>query len=198
MSLSTALALLELAALAYASYQDIKTREIDAWIIAAMYAPALAAAYLSWGKPLYIMSPILGAVLALIMRITGSGYADSLTILATSFFPPPLPYLPTPVIVVMGSSPSIFATVLWLFLSNKGRPCKMTLAERFTHACITREEALKNKHKYIIGQAKDLEKYKAPEDVEGEYVVAKYGLPYVAHMALGFAVYALLLIARGF
>ncbi len=187
----------ELALLAYASYQDIKMRELDAWVIAALYAPALAAAYFSWREPLYAASPILGIVLALAMRISGSGYADSLTILAISFFPPPLPYLPTPAIVVMGTGLSILATSLWLFLSNRGRPCEMTLIERFTHVCISREEALRNKHKYILGRVKDLEKYKPPESIDDEFVVAKYGVPYVAHMTFGFALY-MLLSFRGF
>lgn len=192
------LGLSELALLGYASYQDIKSREIDAWIIALMYIPALAAMYLSWRTPLYVMSPILGLILALAMRLTGSGYADSLVVLATSFFPPFLPFLPTPAVVIIGTSISILATMLWIFLSNRGKPCRMTLAQRLTHVCVTREEALRNKHRYIIGQVKDLERYRPPEDIREDYVIAKYGVPYVAHMTLGFALYLVLYSFRVF
>jgi len=47
----------------------------------------------------------------------------------------------------------------------------------------------KRSHRYIIGEVRDVEKYKPPERIEGDYVVARYGVPYVAHMALGFALY---------
>ncbi|MGC8582629.1 MAG: prepilin peptidase [Thermoproteus sp.] len=183
------LGLAELAVLGLASYQDIKTREIDAWVVALLFPPALAAAYFSRGTPLYLMSPILGLILALAMRLTGSGYADSLTIIALSLFPPFSPVLPTPAVVVLGAGISILGTSIWLFLANRGKPCKMTLAQRLTHICIPREEALRRSHRYIIGEVKDLEKYKPPERIEGDYVLAKYGVPYVAHMALGFALY---------
>jgi preflagellin peptidase FlaK len=183
------LGLAELAVLGFASYQDVKTREIDAWVIALLFPPALAAAYLSWSAPLYIMSPILGLVLALAMRLTGSGYADSLAIAALSLFPPFSPVLPTPAVVVLGAGISVLGTSIWLLLVNNRRPCRMTLTQKFTHICITREEALKRSHRYIIGEVKDVEKYKPPERIEGDYVVARYGVPYVAHMALGFALY---------
>ncbi|MEZ0248671.1 MAG: prepilin peptidase [Thermoproteus sp.] len=184
-----ALGLLELAVLGLASYQDVKSREIDAWVIALLYAPALAAMYFSWREPMYFLSPTLGALLALVMRLTGSGYADSLAILALSFFPPFLPFLPTPAVVVIGTSASVAGTALWLLLTNRGRPCRMSALQRLTHICVSREEVLKAPHRYIIGDVKDLERYMPPKDVRDDYVIAKYGVPYILHLALGFAVY---------
>ncbi|MEL9989775.1 MAG: prepilin peptidase [Thermoproteus sp.] len=184
-----ALGLLELAILGLASYQDVKSREIDVWVVALLYVPALAAAYFSWREPIYLLSPVLGALLALVMRLTGSGYADSLAILALSLFPPLLPFLPTPAVVVIGTSASVAGTALWLLLTNRGRPCKMSALQKLTHICVSREEVLKAPHRYIIGDVKDLEKYRPPKDVKDDYVVAKYGVPYIVHLTLGFAIY---------
>lgn len=187
-----ALILAELVLLSIAARQDLKTREIDVWIVLAMYLPAALAAYLSWTAPLYLMSPVLGAMLALAMRAMGAGYADSLALLAISLFPPPVPYFPTPAVVVMGTAFSIVGTMLWLYYLNSRRPCRMTPLQRLTHVCVSRDELLRGGVKYIVGDVHDLEKYRPPADVDEEYVVAKYGLPYLAHLAVGFAIYTAL------
>ncbi|MBP1449314.1 MAG: prepilin peptidase [Thermoproteus sp.] len=186
-----ALSLAELALLAIAAYQDIKTREIDMYLIILIFIPSLFSFYLYYKIPLYFLSPLLGAILALVMRLTGSGYADSLVLLAISFFPPPVPFMPTPAVVVAGSSAPALATTLWLALRNRGMPCELSLLQRLTHVCASREEVLKHPHRYIIGDVKDLEHYTPPE-VKEEYVVARYGVPYVAYLAVGFSLYVLL------
>lgn len=176
-----------------AALQDVKTREIDPRIFLAAAAPAAALIYLNWGNPLYFFSLAVGASLALLMRALGSGYADSIALALISAAPPML-FLPTPFVVVMAGSALLPATMLWLFLNNRRRPCRMSALEKITHICVTREEFAKNPLKYIVGEVKDMEKYDpTAARVEGQWIKAKYGLPYLVYLAVGYWVY---LVAR--
>jgi len=180
-------ALLALAlALTAAAWQDVKTREIDVIIFAIAAVPAAVLMWLNWGNPLYTLSLVLGAALALLMRLTGSGYADSIA-LALISTAPPIAFLPAPFIAVMAGAVLLPATMLWLYVKNRGRPCEMKTLEKLTHICVSPEEFAKNPLKFIVGDAKDLEKY-APPEVKG-WVKAKYGLPYILYLAVGFWIY---------
>jgi preflagellin peptidase FlaK len=183
-------ALLTLAlALTAAAWQDVKTREIDVRIFAAAGVAAAVLMWLNWGNPLYIFSLAVGAILALLTRLLGTGYADSIA-LALISTAPPIAFLPAPFIAVMAGSVLLLATMLWLYVKNRGRPCRMSTLEKLTHICVSPEEFAKNPVKYVVGDVKDLEKYD-PSRVEIKgWVKAKYGLPYVLHLAVGFWIYA--------
>ena len=182
-------ALLTLAlALTAAAWQDVKTREIDVRILAAAGVAATVLMWLNWGNPLYTFSLAVGALLALLTRLLGTGYADSIA-LALISTAPPIAFLPAPFIAVMAGSVLLLATMLWLYVKNRGRPCKMKTLEKLTHICVSPEEFAKNPVKYIVGDVKDLEKYD-PSTVEIKgWVKAKYGLPYILHLAVGFWIY---------
>ena len=183
-------ALLALAlALTAAAWQDVKTREIDVRIFAAAGVAAVALMWLNWGNPLYTFSLVVGALLALLTRLLGTGYADSIA-LALISTAPPIAFLPAPFIAVMAGSALLPATMLWLYVKNRGRPCRMGTLEKLTHICVSPEEFAKNPVKYVVGDVKDLEKYD-PSRVEIKgWVKAKYGLPYILHLAVGFWIYA--------
>jgi preflagellin peptidase FlaK len=183
-------ALLTLAlALTAAAWQDVKTREIDVRIFAAAGVAAAVLMWLNWGNPLYTFSLAVGAILALLTRLLGTGYADSIA-LALISTAPPIAFLPAPLIAVMASSVLLLATMLWLYVKNRGRPCRMGTLEKLTHICVSSEEFAKNPVKYVVGDVKDLEKYD-PSRVEIKgWVKAKYGLPYILHLAVGFWIYA--------
>jgi len=183
-------ALLTLAlALTAAAWQDVKTREIDVRIFAAAGVAAVALMWLNWGNPLYTFSLAVGAILALLTRQLGAGYADSIA-LALISTAPPIAFLPAPFIAVMAGSVLLLATMLWLYVKNRGRPCRMGTLEKLTHICVSPEEFAKNPVKYVVGDVKDLEKYD-PSRVEIKgWVKAKYGLPYILHLAVGFWIYA--------
>jgi preflagellin peptidase FlaK len=118
-------ALLTLAlALTAAAWQDVKTREIDVRIFAAAGVAAAVLMWLNWGNPLYIFSLAVGAILALLTRLLGTGYADSIA-LALISTAPPIAFLPAPFIAVMAGSVLLLATMLWLYVKNRGRPCRM-------------------------------------------------------------------------
>ncbi|NAZ34463.1 MAG: prepilin peptidase, partial [Pyrobaculum sp.] len=173
------------ALLSLAAWQDVKTREIDVKIFAAAAVPAAVLISLNWHSPLYLFSLAVGAVLALLTRLLGSGYADSLA-LALISTAPPLAFLPAPFIAVMAGSLLLPATMLWLYLKNRGRPCKMKTLERLTHICVSREEFAENPLKFIVGDVKDMERYDpAKVEVQG-WVKAKYGLPYLLSLTLGY------------
>jgi len=179
------------ALLSLAAWQDVKTREIDAWIFAAAAVPAAVLIYLNWHNPLYLFSLAVGAVLALLTRLLGSGYADSLAIVLISAAPP-IAFLPAPFIAVMAGSLLLPATMLWLYLKNSGRPCKMRTLERLTHICVSRDEFMKSPLKFIVGDVKDVERYDpAKVEVQG-WVKAKYGLPYLLYLTVGYWAYVLL------
>ncbi len=183
-------ALLTLAlALTAAAWQDVKTREIDVRIFAAAGVAAAVLMWLNWGNPLYTFSLAVGALLALLTRLLGTGYADSIA-LALISTAPPIAFLPAPFIAVMAGSVLLLATMLWLYVKNRGRPCRMGTLEKLTHICVSPEEFAKNPVKYVVGDVKDLEKYD-PSRVEIKgWVKAKYGLPYILHLAVGFWIYA--------
>jgi preflagellin peptidase FlaK len=61
----------------------------------------------------------------------------------------------------------------------------MKTLERLMHICASPEEFAKNPVKYVVGDVKDHEKYDPP-------MKAKYGLPYVFHLAAGFWIYVAL------
>ena len=140
---------------------------------------------LNWGNPLYTLSLAVGALLALLTRLSGTGYADS-TALALISTAPPVALLPAPLIAVTAGSALLPATMLRLYAKNRGRPCKMKTLERLTHICVSPEEFAKNPVKYVVGDVKDLEKYDPPP------MKAMYGLPYVLHLAGGFWIYVAL------
>jgi preflagellin peptidase FlaK len=178
-------------ALAAAAWQDVKTREIDVRIFAAAGAAAAVLMWLNWGNPLYTFSLAVGALLALLTRLSGAGYADS-TALALISTAPPIALLPAPFTAVAAGSALLPATMLWLYVKNRGRPCRMSTLEKLTHICVSPEEFTKNPVKYVVGDVKDLEKYD-PSRVEIKgWVKAKYGLPYILHLAAGFWVYVAL------
>jgi preflagellin peptidase FlaK len=180
----TALMALALA-LTAAAWQDVKTREIDVRIFAVAAIPAAAWRWLNWGNPLYAFSLMLGVTLALLMRLAGSGYADSLA-LALISTAPPLAFLPAPFIAVMAGSLLLPATMLWLYLKNRGRPCKMKTLERLTHICVSREEFAENPLKFIVGDVKDMERYDPAKVEVQDWVKAKYGFPYLLSLTLGY------------
>ncbi len=178
-------------ALTAAAWQDVKTREIDVRIFAAAGAAAAVLMWLNWGNPLYALSLAVGALLALLTRLSGAGYADSIA-LALISTAPPTALLPAPFTAVMASSVLLPATMLWLYMKNRGRPCRMGALEKLTHICVSPEEFAKNPVKYVVGNVKDLEKYD-PSTVEIKgWIKAKYGLPYVLHLAVGFWIYVFL------
>ncbi|MCC6066546.1 MAG: prepilin peptidase [Pyrobaculum sp.] len=185
-------ALLTLAlALTAAAWQDVKTREIDGRIFAAAGVAAAVLMWLNWGNPLYTFSLAVGALLALLTRLLRTGYADSIGLALVSTAPP-ITFLPALFIAVIAGSVLLLATMLWLYVKNRGRPCKMGTLEKLTHICVSPEEFMKNPVKYIVGDVKDFEKYD-PSTVEIKgWVKAKYGLPYVLHLAVGFWIYVAL------
>jgi preflagellin peptidase FlaK len=185
-------ALLTLAlALTAAAWQDVKTREIDGRIFAAAGVAAAVLMWLNWGNPLYTFSLAVGALLALLTRLLRTGYADSIGLALVSTAPP-IAFLPAPFIAVMAGSVLLLATMLWLYVKNRGRPCRMGTLEKLTHICVSPEEFAKNPVKYVVGDVKDLEKYD-PSTVEIKgWVKAKYGLPYLLHLAVGFWIYVAL------
>jgi preflagellin peptidase FlaK len=149
---------------------------------------------LNWHSPLYLFSLAVGAVLALLTRLLGSGYADSLA-LALISTAPPMAFLPAPFIAVMAGSLLLPATMLWLYLKNRGRPCKMKTLERLTHICVSREEFAENPLKFIVGDVKDMERYDPAKVEVQDWVKAKYGLPYLLPLTLGYWAYVLLLLS---
>ncbi|ABL88796.1 peptidase A24A, prepilin type IV [Pyrobaculum islandicum DSM 4184] len=175
--------------LTIAAIQDLKTREIDPRIFIASAAPAAMLIYLNWGSPLYLFSLAIGAALALSMRLLGAGYADSIALALISAAPPVL-FLPTPFVVVIAGSLLLPLTMLWLYLKNRKRPCQMSALEKITHVCVSRQEFLKNPLKYIVGEVKDMEKYNPTAiKTEKEWIKARYGLPYLAYLAVGYWAY---------
>jgi len=148
-------------ALTAAAWQDVKTREIDVGIFAAAGASAAVLMRLNWGNPLYTLSLAVGALLALLTRLSDAGYADS-TALALISTAPPTALLPAPLVAVAAGSVLLPATMLWLYAKNRGRPCKMKTLERLTHICASPEEFAKNPVKYVVGGVKDHEKYDPP------------------------------------
>jgi len=185
-------ALLTLAlALTAAAWQDVKTREIDGRIFAAAGVAAAVLMWLNWGNPLYTFSLAVGALLALLTRLLRTGYADSIGLALVSTAPP-IAFLLALFIAVIAGSVLLLATMLWLYVKNRGRPCKMGTLEKLTHICVSPEEFAKNPVKYVVGDVKDLEKYD-PSTVEIKgWVKAKYGLPYLLHLAVGFWIYVAL------
>ena len=181
-------------ALTVAAWQDVKTREIDVRIFAAAGVAAIVLMWLSWDNPLYTFSLAVGAILALLTRLSGAGYADSIA-LALISTAPLIAFLPAPFIAVMAGSVLLPATVLWLYVKNRGRPCRMDALEKLTHICVSPEEFAKNPVKYVVGDVKDLEKYDPSMEIKG-WVKAKYGLPYVLHLAVGFWVYVALFLTQ--
>jgi len=181
-----------LAILIYASLQDVRTREIDSRVILSMFVPASIFAAENLDNYVYWISPIAGALLAMFMRMKGSGYADSLAILALGFSPPVAPYLPTPLLVVLGSTAGVASTALWLYNENSKRPCRMKLWQKFAYVCASREEVAKYPHRYIIGEAEDLEKYEFRTHVDEEWVIAKYGAPYLLYVCIGYSIYVVI------
>lgn len=177
------------AALTAAALQDLKTREIDARIFALGAPPAALLIALNWGSPLYLFSLGVAAALALLMRLLGAGYADSISALLIGAAPPPLPFLPTPFVVVIAGSALLPAHVAYLYLRNRGRPCEMTTAEKLTHICVSAEEFKENPLKYIVGDVRDMEKYDPPSEPGGQWIKAKYGIPYVVYLAVGYWIY---------
>ncbi len=180
-------------ALTVASWQDLKTREIHYVVLAAGALPALYLVIQNLNSPFYLFSFGLGLALAIVMRILGSGYADSIAITLIGSAPPLLPFLPTPFVAVIAGSFLLPLQIAYLYLLNSKRPCKMSPLEKLTHICISKEEFLKNPLKYIIGNVKDVEKYD-PSNVEitEEWIVAKYGLPYLVYLTMGYWVYVAL------
>ncbi|MEM1806567.1 MAG: prepilin peptidase [Pyrobaculum sp.] len=181
--------------LTIAAVQDIKTREIDWKILLTLAPPAAYLLYAHWGDPLYFFSLALSVLLSIVLRLLGSGYADSIAIATVGTAPPLSPLLLTPMVVVVGGSMLLPVTMTWLYLKNRKRPCPMSLLEKLTHICISREEFVKNPLKYIVGEVKDLEKYN-PRNVEirESWIKAKYGVPYLVYLAAGFWVYVALLL----
>jgi preflagellin peptidase FlaK len=141
-------------ALTAAAWQDVKTREIDVGIFAAGGAAAAVLMRLNWGNPLYTLSLAVGALLALLTRVSGAGCADS-TALALISTAPPVALLPAPFTAVAAGSALLPATMLWLYAKNRGRPCKMKTLERLTHICVSPGEFAKNPVKYVVGDVKD-------------------------------------------
>jgi len=178
-------------ALTAAAWQDIKTREIDVKIFAAAGVAAAALMWLNWGNPLYTFSLAVGALLALLTRLLGTGYADSIA-LALISTAPPIAFLPAPFIAVMAGAVLLPVTMLWLYVKNRGRPCRMGTLEKLTHICVSPEEFEKNPVKYVVGDVKDLEKYDPSRVKIKGWVKAKYGLPYILHLAVGFWIYVVL------
>ncbi len=178
------------AVLTAAAVQDLKSREIDARIFAAGALPAALLVALNWGSPLYLFSLGVAAALALLMRLLGSGYADSISMALIGAAPPPLPFLPTPFVAVMAGSALLPAHVAYLYLKNRKRPCKMTLAERLTHICVSIEEFRRSPLKYVVGDVRDMERYDPSKlELRDRWIKAKYGLPYVVYLAAGYWAY---------
>lgn len=191
--MTDAFAVVALAALlVVAAWQDLRTREIDVKIFAAMTPFAALLVVDNWGSIFYFFSLGVGLLLALLMRVFGSGYADSLAMAAISTAPPLLPFLPTPFVAVAAGAPLLLATMAWLYLLNRRRPCKMTRAEMLTHICVSREEFLRNPLKYVVGDVRDMERYDPSKVEVRDWVKAKYGVPYIVYLAVGFAAYTFL------
>ncbi|MFN3803955.1 MAG: prepilin peptidase [Pyrobaculum sp.] len=186
------------ALLSAAAWQDVKTREIDVRLFVAMTLPAAVLLYLNWGDPLYLLSLLAGLGVALLMRILCAGYADSIAMAVISTAPP-IYIFPTAFVAIMAGSALLPAVMTWLYLKNRGRPCEMSLSERFTHLCVSRGEFYSD-IKYIHKAASfcipfrnnpgDLERYDPRAvKIEGEWIKAAYGVPYLAILATGFAAY---------
>ncbi|MFN7105133.1 MAG: prepilin peptidase [Pyrobaculum sp.] len=193
------------ALLSLAAWQDVKTREIDIWLFVAMAPPAAVLLYLNWGDLMYFFSLLVGLGVAFLMRILCAGYADSIAMAVISTAPP-IYMFPTAFVAIMAGSTLLPAVMTWLYLENRERPCEMSLLERFTHLCVSREEFYSD-IRYIHRTASlcipyrhnpgDLERYDPRAvKIEGEWVKAAYGMPYLAILAAGFAIYtAIMLLA---
>jgi preflagellin peptidase FlaK len=177
-------------ALALAARQDARTREVDARVLAAAAAPAALLVYLNHGNSLYLASLALGLAVALAARLLGAGYADSIALAAVSAAPP-VCSLPAAFIAVAAGSAALPAIMLRLYVTNRGRPCRMTAFEMLTHVCVSREELARSPLKYIVGSVRDMERYDPGSvKVDAEWVKARYGVPYVLLIALGYWAYA--------
>jgi preflagellin peptidase FlaK len=189
--LLTPLALIAIGcALAVAARQDVRTREVDARVLAAAAAPAALLIYLNHGDPPYLASLALGLAIALAARLLGAGYADSIALAAVSAAPP-VCSLPAAFIAVAAGSAALPAIMLRLYATNRRRPCRMTALEMLTHVCVSREELARSPLKYIVGSVRDVERYDPGSvRVDAEWVKAKYGVPYVLLIALGYWAYA--------
>ena len=179
--------------LSLAAWQDVKTREIDAKIFAAAAVPAAVLVWLNWQSPMYLFSVSVGIVLAVLTRLLGSGYADSIALVLIGAAPP-IRFFPALFIVIIAGSFLLPATMIWLYLKNRNRPCKMTTLEKLTHLCVSQEEFLKSPYKFIVGEVKDLERYDPAKVKIGGWIKAKYGLPYLLYLATGYWAYVLLLV----
>ena len=183
--------------LTVASIEDLRSREIHWATLAAGVPPALYLALQNLHSPFYLFSLGVALVLALLMRVLGSGYADSVAIALIGSAPPLLPFLPTPFVAVIAGSLLLPLQVGYLYLLNSKRPCKMSPLEKLTHICISKEEFLRKPLKYILGDVKDVEKYDPSKvEVREEWVKAKYGLPYVVYLTAGYWFYVALSLLR--
>ncbi|MCX8136492.1 prepilin peptidase [Pyrobaculum aerophilum] len=178
--------------LAAASWQDVRTREIDAWIFAVGALPAAALIYMNFPYPFYLFSLAVSLVLASVMRFLGSGYADSIA-MALIGSAPPVPPFPTAFIVILAGSVLLPVHMVHVYLANRGKPCEMTSLEKLTHICISKEEFHKNPTKYIVGEVRDVEKYDPRRlEVREQWIKAKYGLPYLLYLTVGYWIYVIL------
>ncbi|MFN3804817.1 MAG: hypothetical protein ACK4SY_07150 [Pyrobaculum sp.] len=145
--------------LALAGWRDVKHREIEVWIFAAMAPPAAYLVLASWQDPVYQLQFMLGAVYALALVYIRAGAGDILAALAAAAAGATLT-------VFLLTATLIALTPLWLYALNTRRPCPMSRRERATYICIRRGEF----GKYGV-------------EAEGEWAKARYGPPYVAWIA---------------
>jgi preflagellin peptidase FlaK len=174
-------------ALTAAAWQDVKTREIDVRIFAAAGATAAVLMWLNWGNPLYTFRS--GGPPRLVDAAVGAGYADS-TALALISTAPPVALLPAPFIAVMAGSVLLPATMLWLYVKNRGRPCR-DAGEADPHMRLARgicekPGEIRRRRRQRPGEVRPI------QSGDKRLVEAKYGLPYVFHLAVGFWVYVAL------
>ena len=185
--------------LAYAAYTDVRARLVDVRAVVALGAVAAWSAASARLDVAYALSLIVGAVVALVKRLAGSGLGDSLAVaLIGAIYTP----MPTSMMVIAFTGVPLLATMVWLALVNRRRRCVSGFAV-FTHYCASPRELVEQPHRFAPIGARDLERVDLDEvrrlgvEAGGRgvgYVAVKYGVPYVAHLAVAYAAYVVLIL----
>lgn len=192
-------ALAALAPLAYMAYTDVRWRLVDVRALAALGVIAAWSASTARLDLAYILSLTTGAVVAVAKRLAGAGLGDSLVVaLVGAIYTP----MPTSMMVIALSGAPLIATIAWLLAVNRRRGCVSGL-HALTRFCAEPAELIESPHRFAPLDARDLERLdlgavrRLGEEAlaRGErFVVVRYGVPYVAHLAVAYAIYLIVIL----